>query len=224
MRFILVGASTLAVGTAERLIAAGREVVFVERDPDRVAKLAEALDCAIVTGDAIRPATLRQVGPDDRDALVCLTNEDQTNILVALLGRSLGFGRAILRVADADLAPLCRSLGLDEIIVPDQGMAEALAGRLAGSGLSAGVDSILTGNSRLFEIAVDAAHVGPIAELDLPDDVVPACLFRDEAPTQIEADTVLRQGDRLLIVTPATLLDSLRRQFPTAAKRRLERG
>ena len=60
MRIVLVGGSSVAVDTARLLLGRHHEVVIIERDKDRVAVLAETLDCGFLHGDGSRPAILRE--------------------------------------------------------------------------------------------------------------------------------------------------------------------
>jgi Trk K+ transport system NAD-binding subunit len=49
MRAILVGASTLTVMAARRLLKAGHDVVIIEEDKERISTLSETLDCGLHT-------------------------------------------------------------------------------------------------------------------------------------------------------------------------------
>ena len=92
MRVVFVGAGNLSVRTARSLIAHGHEVVIVEADPARIESLTDALDCGFLCGDGSRPAILREADPSATDVLLCLTGNDQTNIIASLVEGDLLVG------------------------------------------------------------------------------------------------------------------------------------
>ena len=95
MRFGFVGASQLTLMTAELLIDRGHEVVIIEADRERMDEIGDRLDCSYLHGDGSRPQVLAEVGPEQTDVLFCLTKNDESNILAALVGRSLGFAKVV---------------------------------------------------------------------------------------------------------------------------------
>ena len=84
-------------------------------------------DCGFIHGDGSKPAVLREVGPQHTDVLCCFTDNDQSNILASLVGRSLGFRRIFTKIDDAEFQPICIELGLTDLIIPHLQAARALA-------------------------------------------------------------------------------------------------
>ena len=123
MRYVLVGASPLAVALARQLLEDRQEVVIIEVDKHRIEELSDELDCGFFAGDATRPEVLEQVGPTEDDVLICLSDRDPSNLVAAACGRRLGFGRAIVKLDDRALEPICHALELDEVLVPPEAVA-----------------------------------------------------------------------------------------------------
>ena len=73
MRAVFVGAGSLAVMTARRLLKHGREAVMIDCDKARIDALAEELDCGFLRGDSSKPALLREADASKTDFLFCLT-------------------------------------------------------------------------------------------------------------------------------------------------------
>ncbi len=201
MRIALIGTSRLAVATARQLIARGHEVMLIATDRQRLEQLADSLDCAFVLGDGSKPAVLKDLEPETVDVLLGLTEDDQDNILSALVGRSLGFKRVIPKIEDAELQPICAELGLDETISPEETFARQISDVAEGDA-HPDMSAVMRHGARFVEVAVGAGQAeNRLEDLDLPDATRVACLYRDDTFLLPDAQTRLRKGDALILVT-----------------------
>ena len=212
MRVVIVGASTLAVSTASILLKRGHEVIIVERDKEQIETLSQTLDCGFVHGDGSKPAILREVGPADADALLCLTNHDQENILSALVGRSLGFARVVPKIEDPEFEHICVELGLTDTIVPVEAMARTLADTLAGLDILE-LATFIRGEVRFFPFVAGVKDSGPIEDLDLPSDCDVICIYRKDAFILPKPDTKIEKGDEGVLITHSRNLPGLRERW-----------
>lgn len=212
MRTVFVGASAVSVATAEVLIRSGHEVVIVEQDRSRIEALSEYLDCGFVNGNGTKPAILREVDPDRTDALLCLTNSDQDNILASLVGRSIGFKRIITKIEDAEYQHICTELGLTDTVVPDEAVAHMLVDMLAGHE-SVELTAFVKGGARFFPFIVRGGDAGPVGELDLPEQSRLVCIYRDNSFLLPEDATRLHEGDEILVITHEDQVDRLRKRW-----------
>lgn len=212
MRVTLLGAGEITVLAARDLIAKGHDVVVIERDGERVETLGEQLDCGFIVGDGSRPATLAEVGPGESDFLFCLTDVDQDNVIAGLVGKSLGFGRVVVRIEDPDFAPICKELGLDDVLVPTREAATAVVDRVEGVE-SADVTGLLSGGVRFFALEVHPAHVGRAGDLELGDQTRLVALARGDTSQVMSEDTQLEKGDQVFVVTLASELQRLKERF-----------
>jgi trk system potassium uptake protein TrkA len=218
MRVVFLGAATLTVATARMLSEQGHEVVIIEQDQGTIDALAEELDCAFLVGDGTRPAVLRQADPNGTDFLFCLTGNDQTNIIGGLVGQSLGFPRVITKLEDEELEHICLELGLSETIVPDLAIAARLADIVEGQGIEE-LALMIKGDARVLSFVAGEAEVGRIADLGLPGGARVICVYRDGGLLLPEAETALRAGDEVVLITHRRHLPSLsgRWQGPRAS-------
>lgn len=212
MRAVFVGASTLSVMTVRALAAHGHESVIIERDRARIDALADELDCGFVHGDGSRPAVLRDVGPRESDILLCLSNDDQDNIIASLVGRALGFGRVVTRIEDPDFEHICTELGLDYPIVPDRETARALQ-ELCEGHEPGDLTAVLRGGYRLRSVVVGESHAGVVDALPLPDGARCIAVNRGERTTLPEPGDTVAQGDQLLVICPEDAVTRLREAF-----------
>ena len=101
MRVVFIGAGDLTVETATLLLQGDHQIIIIETDKERIDELSDVLDCSFLHGDGSKPHILEEADPNNTDFLFCLTENDQYNIIAALVGRSLGYSQVILQIHDA---------------------------------------------------------------------------------------------------------------------------
>ncbi|MGR9101350.1 MAG: potassium channel family protein, partial [Gammaproteobacteria bacterium] len=132
MKVVFIGASSLALATAELLLRVGHEVVIIENDKSVIDELMEKIDCVFVHGNGSKPAILKETEPASIDVLFCLTKSDEANIIASLVARSLGVKRVITRIEDPEFEHICVELGLNDTIIPTLTNARYLANMASG--------------------------------------------------------------------------------------------
>jgi trk system potassium uptake protein len=98
MRIVICGAGSTGRHVAQ-VLAEVHHVTVIERDPARVGESGPNL--AFVPGDASDPATLLASGASGADALIAVTRDDPTNLVVATIARHrLGVRWIVARLND----------------------------------------------------------------------------------------------------------------------------
>ncbi|MBL8659071.1 MAG: TrkA family potassium uptake protein [Rhodospirillales bacterium] len=212
MRFAFVGAGATAVGAAKMLIRGGHEVILVDIDPAKIKILTEEIDCGLVAGDGSKPAVLRDVGPADTELLVCVTDNDETNILATLVARSLGFRRIVTKIEEPEFEHICVELGLEDIIIPSRDAAQRLADIATGA-LPEEVSRYFKAGARMFSFVAGETAAGPVAKLDLPSRCRVMCLYRKGELIVADADTTINSGDEVVLFTHEKNLPQLKERW-----------
>lgn len=200
MRVVFIGASTLAILTAQTLVSRGHEVVIVEKDQSVVDTLSETIDCGFLHGDGTKPAVLREADPQETDFLFCLSGDDQTNIIASLVGRSLGFRRVVTKVDDEELEHICIELGLTDTIIPDLTIGRYLADIVEGQDIME-LALMIKGDARVFSFVARGEDEKLVADLGLPPMARAVCLYRDEEFLLPEKDTRIKKGDEVVLLS-----------------------
>ncbi|NIQ97003.1 MAG: TrkA family potassium uptake protein [Desulfuromonadales bacterium] len=208
MRVVFIGASDLTLETAALLIKRRHEVIIVEAERDKIDDLKDDMDCSFLHGDGSRPHILKEADPDNTDFLFCLTQNDQYNIIAALIGRSLGFSKVILQIHDADYMHICSELDLHNVINPSQTISRYLADMVAGIDILE-LSSLIKGEARCFMIEVDDETSGGIEALDLPEESRVICIYRDDELLFPGSGTRLQVDDEVIILTHSKHLEEL---------------
>jgi trk system potassium uptake protein TrkA len=214
MRIVIVGASRFGIATARELTDAGHEVVLVDRDGDKLERLAEELDCGFLEGDGSLPSILRDAYGDGADALVLLTNVDDVNILAALVGRSVGYPRVVPQIVRGQLLAVCEELGLENLITPHATVARSIMRSLEDRS-DAALDLRTHSGFDVLGYRVTGRQAGStLSDIDLPEGARPIAVTRDGENHLVTDAMQLRQRDLLIVAVAETAQDQMDRLFP----------
>lgn len=216
MRVVLVGAGSQSVMTARLLIDQGHEVVVIDRNRERIDSLIDQLDCSFIHGDGGSPEILREADPTATDAMFCLTDNDQVNIIAGLVGRSLGFKRVITSIQNPDYERICNELGMDDTIIPVRTVSRYLADMLVGVNYLE-LRTVVKAEARLFSFTAQKDDAGQCSELNLPNNSRVVWVYRDGHFQLCDEDSSLKAGDEVVIATHSENLPELRDRWQPGA-------
>ncbi|GAB6878396.1 cation:proton antiporter [Halorubrum gandharaense] len=200
MRTILVGGGRVGLSLAERLEQDGENVILVDRDP-AVVKEARSRGLQAVVGDGTEANTLRKAGTDDAKTVIATTPDDDVNLLVCQLARTVFAVETVAsRVNQPENVEAFETL---DVYAVDLSMATAwsLENVLERPSLSGWMNELgRTGDVQ--EIEVTATDLGgkTIAELnaEIPDGCIVGLLTHRNGDTEVPTgDHELREGDRV---------------------------
>ena len=212
MRVVFIGAGEAAVMATEALLESGHEVVIIESNQDKIERLSETLDCSLLHGDGGNPAVLREVEPTQTDILFCIANDDKSNLIASLVGRSLGFKRVVTSIEDPEFEKICRDLGLEDIIIPAKTLSKHLENMVEGLD-SVELSTVLKDEARLFTFLADKSDTTTVAELGLPEDARVICYYRKGQFAFVDEQTTLKEGDEVVLLTRSSILPELQERW-----------
>lgn len=212
MRVVFVGGGDLTVETASLLIDRKHEVVIIETDKAKIDELSDTLDCSFLHGDGSKPHILSEAGPEHADFLFCLTENDQHNIIAALVGRSLGYGHVVVQIYNSEYLNICQELDLENAITPSKTIGRYLADMVAGVDILQ-LSSLIKGEARILKIVIDQQTRGRVEDLDLPDEARAICLYRDDKFMLVDPGTTMHIDDEAIILTHSKHLATLTKRF-----------
>lgn len=205
-RIAILGGGNIGFYIASQLEGDTRHdtrVKVIEANKSRAERIAIALhDTTVIHGDALSREILSEAGMDTAETVISVTNDDETNIIGALLAKRYGCERAITLVNNATYAPLLSNLGIDVVVNPRETTVSSILQHVRRGKINA-VHTISDGMAELIEAeAMDTSHVigRAIGELELPKGVKIVALYRNGDLNIAVDGEVVHAGDRLLIL------------------------
>ena len=206
MYIVIVGAGNIGSPLIQIATAGGNEVVVIEKDARKAEHAASEYDCLVLNDDATTKETLLDAGIDRADALISTTDQDATNIMVALLAKELDVPNIVSVVHDAEHMDLFRRIGVNTMENPQRLIAEYLYRAVKRPSI---VDYMRIGEeAEVFEITVarDAAIAGKTiqqaaSEGLLRDDMLVVAVERNGAnqPITPRGNTEITAGDMVTV-------------------------
>ncbi len=120
-RVVIIGGGNVGLGVARALEARTERVraKIIERDRGVAERAADSLQRTIVLhGDGMDMDILMEASIDRADAVLAVTDDDRTNMLVAVRAKSAGCPMAIALVNDPTLVPLAGASGHRRLYQP----------------------------------------------------------------------------------------------------------
>jgi trk system potassium uptake protein TrkA len=131
MRVIIVGAGEVGYQIAKFLSLESLDVVVIDRDRNKIRRMAEEMDVAVVEGEGGSPSSLREAEAERADILLAVTDQDETNMIACLLAKAMfGIPRKIARIRNPEYfhnERLLMTLDIDPAINPELEIAHAVA-------------------------------------------------------------------------------------------------
>lgn len=114
---MIIGSSRTTVYLADMLVALGKNVVIVEKDYEKCRIIFDMVpDATVLNGDANDHEFLISEGLEKMDAVITLTDIDETNFLISLYANKLGIPKTVTKINNNSLTKMLDDIGLDTII------------------------------------------------------------------------------------------------------------
>jgi trk system potassium uptake protein TrkA len=200
-RVLIIGAGRIGKYLAMLLEKAGMKVKIIEKDKVRCQRAADTLQKSMVLcADGTDMEVLKEEGVSEADAVICLTDDDKLNLLMALLSKHLGTQRTIVRLSRNEYAPLIEQIGVDVAVSPRLLTAGAIL-RLVRRGDIVHVSLLEGAKAEATEIVVsaDSPLVGKaLKDTHFPQHALIGAVVRGEKTIVPTGSTVLQPGDRAI--------------------------
>jgi len=202
-RVMIIGAGRIGRTLAIMLVKAGVNVKVFEKDRDRCEDMAQLLsgNSIAIYGDGTNVDLLAQEGVASADVVVCLTEDDKLNLMIALLAKHLGAKKTVVRVYRTEYADLIEQVGIDIVISARLlSASEVLAFVRRGGVVSV---SILEGaRAEAVEVIVQSgARVAgkKLMDVKLPKSCLVCAYVRKNKAAIPNGNTILLPGDRTIL-------------------------
>ncbi len=203
-RVMLAGGGNIGLRLA-RALEDKVQVKIIEKSRERARQLSEELNRTIVLcGDAANESLLLEENIEDVDVFCAITNDDEANILSAMLAKRLGARKALSLINRLAYVDLVEGGVIDIAISPQQSTVSALLAHVR-RGDMVKVHSLRRGAAEAIE-AVAHGHSGSsrvvgkrLDQISLPPGTTIGAIVRGEQVIIAHHDTVIKGDDHVIL-------------------------
>ncbi len=203
-RVILVGGGNIGKGLAEAL-ENRYQVKLIEHNPARVQQVSQLLNRTLVLhGDAADEELLLEENIESTDVFCAVTNDDEANILSAMLAKRLGARKVISLINRAAYVDLVESGDIDIAISPHLSTIGSLLAHVRRGdvvvvhslrrGAAEAIEAVAHGDSKSSSVVGRA-----IEDIRLPPGTTIGAVVRGEEVLMAHHDTVIEADDHVIL-------------------------
>jgi len=145
MKIVIVGAGEVGGHLARMLSGSGHDITVADGDAKGLEAISEVSDVVTIEGDPATFATLKRASVRKADLVIAVHQQENINILSAMLAKQLGAKKAIARIDNNEyLQPGNREvflgMGIDYLFYPERTAAEEVINLLGHTATTEYVD------------------------------------------------------------------------------------
>jgi trk system potassium uptake protein TrkA len=202
-RVLVVGGGRIGYRLARQLEEKSINIKIIEQDPDRCSVLAASLDKAVVLcGDGADQNILTSENIQDMNAVVSVTDDEETNILVSLLSKRRGVQKAIAKVDRFSYFNLMATIGIHRIVSPRLSAVNSILQHIRkGKILS---DITLKGEQAevIEAVALETSGIvgKPLRKISFPKEALLISIITKQEIIIPSGNSIVQPGDRIIIL------------------------
>jgi trk system potassium uptake protein TrkA len=203
-RIMIAGGGNIGAGLA-KILEKTHQVKLIEHSSERAEKLTSALNNTLVfVGDSSDEELLIQENIEQIDVFIAVTNDDEANIMSALLAKKLGARKAMVLIQRAAYVDLINGSAIDIAISPQQTTISALLTHIRRGAIDH-VYSLRRGAAEAIEIVAKGDEntskvVGrEIKDLKLPPGTTIGAIVRGNEVIIAHSTTVIQEEDHVIL-------------------------
>ena len=200
-RVIIYGGGRGGICLASALEERGLDVVVIEPDMARAEAAAAELERALVLrGQATEAELLDEADVETADFFIGAFEDDEPNLLAALVAKKNGARRTIVITSEPDYVPIMKSIDIDAVVNPRLVTVGAIL-RHVRRGRILSVAKLTESGAEAVESIAPAGSpiVGrPLRETKMPRGAIIGAIWRENEVVIPTGDTVVGPGDRVV--------------------------
>lgn len=216
-KIMMVGGGDIGFYLAQWLEKRGYSVKIIERNEARALFLADKLKKAIVLrGDGTDQNLLIEENVMDIDSFIAVTNDEEANILSALLAKRLGANRCISLIDKPEYLSMVSTIGIDVSVSPRLESVSSIL-QFVRKGKILNVTQLMEERVEAIEtVAMETSDIvsRPLKEIKFPKGSLIGAVIRENGEVIIpEGETQIQPGDKIVIFCLAKIVSKIEKML-----------
>ncbi|MCE5201692.1 MAG: Trk system potassium transporter TrkA [Synergistaceae bacterium] len=218
-RVLIIGAGKIGFQAAKRLIdrIPRIDIRIIEQDRAKCEKVAPGLPgVLVICGDGADSELLLAEGIASSDGFVAATDQDETNLMLAVLGKTLGSSKSIAVVKRPNYLGMTKYIPVDSILNRNQTIAEVIIRNVRYPGSSRVLTVLEEISAEALELILSErspAAWKALKDVDLPDGAIIGLLERGSDFLIPTGTTELKPGDKIVVFASTDTMPSAIQQL-----------
>ncbi|TXH98799.1 MAG: Trk system potassium transporter TrkA [Rheinheimera sp.] len=203
-RIMIAGGGNVGYGLAKALEKT-HSVKLIERSKERAEYLSSTLENTVVyAGDASDPELLQEESIDEVDVFLAVTNDDEANIMSAMLAKRMGAQKTMVLIKRSAYVDLLQGGEIDIAVSPQQATISALLTHVRRGdivnvyslrrGAAEAIEAIAHGDSTTSKVVGQ-----PIGKVKLPPGCTIGAIVRGEEVLIAHDNVVIETDDHVIL-------------------------
>jgi len=134
MKVVIIGTGNVGENITKLLAKEGHDILVIDKEIERINQLVNSYDVKGLCGNGVVVQTLKDAEIEHADVVICVSEDDELNIISALIAKQLGAKTAIARLRKIEYHEqyefMRETLGIDLLINPEKETAREIANLL----------------------------------------------------------------------------------------------
>ena len=220
MKIVIAGAGDVGFHLAKLLSYESQDTFIVDQDGDKLNYINNHLDVITKKGDATSISLLKEIGIENADLLLAVTESQNTNFTISVIGKALGVKKTIARIDNPEFlnndSINFKDYGVDFMISPEELAAEEIKLLLNQSSFN---DTVAFENGLFNVMGATLGYKSPIVDLTVKEakdkfakvDFITIAIKREGIAQTIipRGDTVYKMNDQVYFSVPNYSIEKL---------------
>ncbi len=220
MKIIIAGAGDVGFHLAKLLSYESQDTYIIDFDGEKLNYINNHLDVITRKGDATSISLLKDIGIESADLLLAVTESQNTNFTISVIGKSLGVKKTIARINNPEFLNNdeinFKDFGVDFMISPEELAADEIKMLLNQSSFN---DTVAFENGLFNVMGTSLTYKSPLVDLTVKEakdkfsmvDFITIAIKREGISQTIipRGDTVYNVKDQVYFSVPNYSMDKL---------------
>ena len=217
-RTLIVGGGRVASNLIPQMQNEGmaKNVFLIEKNEEKAKNIAALNpDIFVINGDALDEGILDEAGINDTDEFVCLTDEDENNILLSLVAKQHNVNRTFALINRPIYNNMLSNLGVDVIVNPNAVSTSTILQHIR-KGQVKSIYSLKAqiGDLMEFEALETSKVIGKkLGKIRLPKGVRICAVVRSGQLLEMSPDVKIQSGDTVIVLAQPGQFASVEKLF-----------
>lgn len=212
----IAGGGVTGESVARDLAEYGVDVLIVESSLERAQELSGSLDrVTVLHGDCTDNRLLTEEEVGTYDLFAAVTNDDELNLMAALLAQRMGAARTAAIVQRPDYMSIYKKLGIDIVVSPRTVASDHIL-RYSRRTEVQSLTVLQNGQAEVLEIMAQKGcrAIGtPLRQLNLPRGVLIGAIVHGDSVLIPRGDATIAEGDTVILLSTSSARPTVERLF-----------